>query len=493
MFAPNKVPDRAAALRIIDRSGKSGKSAKNRREALGTLVKTASGAENGGKLSSFYKSTRYNGRRKKQRTHEDEKAARLRRFALQSVSATILRDCKKSDGKPMFCIGCCLRALIPIRNLVECQYVHVKKSSHYAGLQVCSSVWVCPLCAAKISERRRVELERIIKKHIAAGGSVYMVTYTISHHRYDDLRDLLSKFLAARSDVKGSRLGGKVKAIFGIVGTVSVLEVTWSGVNGWHPHIHELVFCGGSEMDVEKYDAMARQAWEKAAALHGLGMNAHGFKIDRTFGAVQDYIAKFGCDPATEKPWGVESEMVKGHLKQGRTTEHYTPFALLAAIHDNGRDDLKPIFQEYALCFKGRKQLNYSPGLKKLYAEEEKTDEELMQEKEQEPVTLVGLDKDQWARVLGNDIRGELLEAVRTGSPGVVINYLADFGIEASPALLSGRIVETPSGAGVISLVTKCPILNRWRCSVELDNEYLDGSKLGIFDLTQVVVTGKGT
>jgi hypothetical protein len=99
-----------------------------------------------------------------------------------------------------------------------------------------------------------------------------------------------------------------------------------------------------------------------------LGMN-------RTYGAVQDYITKYGHEPEG-KPWGVESEMVKGHTKQGRGEQHWTPFGLLGAIAD-GFEELAPHFQEYAAVFKGRKQLNFSPGFKACYQEEEKTDEEL--------------------------------------------------------------------------------------------------------------------
>ena len=214
---------------------------------------------------------------------------------------------------------------------------------------------------------------------------------------------------------------------------------------------------------------VARGTWEHEAGRQGLKMNKHGFKIDRTFGAVQDYIIKFGKDPVTDKPWGVESEVVRGHLKQGRTSEHYTPFALLAAIYDDNRDDLRPIFLEYASCFKGQKQLNYSPGLKDRYKEVEKDDEEILAECKEEAFTLIELDKEVLRAVVGNDIRGELLEAGRTGSPGVVINFLADYGIEVAPAPFAGLRVMTPDGSGVVSIVTKCPILGRWRCSVILE------------------------
>jgi hypothetical protein len=101
---------------------------------------------------------------------------------------------------------------------------------------------------------------------------------------------------------------------------------------------------------------------------------------------------------------------------------------LLAAIQQ-GRDELRPIFTEYASWFKGHKQLTYSPGLKSFYDLEEKTDEELAAEAQEDAVTLVQLDPEQWAGVVGNDIRGELLEVARSGDALAVIAFLAEFGI----------------------------------------------------------------
>ena len=47
-----------------------------------------------------------------------------------------------------------------------------------------------------------------------------------------------------------------------------------------------------------------------------------------------------------------------------------------------------------------------------------------------EAVTLVMLAPDQWAQVVGNDIRGELLEVARLGNVLAVIAFLGEFGIE---------------------------------------------------------------
>jgi hypothetical protein len=515
MFAPDGIPNRpparlyrASSSRLssggaIGATGVSGRSGGNRRASsssvggtekkgrspLGTLAKSASTSKNGGSGKGFGKRTVIH-TGKKERKPEDEKRGRLRRFALQSVSRSILRGEKKADGKAMFRVGSCQRAIVPVAKAVGLQYVPVTKSAHYKNLQQCGSVWTCPCCSAKIAERRRDELARLIEKHLKACGSVYMVTHTTAHNRYDDLGVLLSRFILAQGKMKGHRQFKKLHEDFGIIGSVKALEVTWSPLNGWHVHSHTLLFSEQKEIDVDRYEEVARPLWKMYALKQGLTMNEHGFKMDRTFGAVQDYILKFGHDPATDKVWGVESEMAKNHAKQGRMTDHFTPFGMLAEIYDYDREDLKPVFREYALCFKGRRQLEYSRGLKARYQEEEKEDEELVLEsQENEAITLVELGKSQWEKVVGNDVRGELLEAVRTGCVGVVLKFLAGFGIEVEPAPLSGLRVQTPKGVGVISLVVKCPILCRWRCSVILEGDGVD--RWRAFDLTEVVILKK--
>jgi len=46
------------------------------------------------------------------------------------------------------------------------------------------------------------------------------------------------------------------------------------------------------------------------------------------------------------------------------------------------------------------------------------------------------------------------------------------------------RQVLTPDGVGIVSMVTKCPILKRWRCSVILEA----GGVWRVFDLKVITL-----
>lgn len=328
-----------------------------------------------------------------------------------------------------------VRALLPDERVAFCMrrmksstvdviYSPEHQSAHYGGLMACGSVWVCPVCAARISENRRQELEQAIKRCIELGGSVYLVTYTVAHDRYDDLEELLRAFLSARRKSKQGWAAQELRKRFNILGTISAQEVTWSKVNGWHPHCHELVFCT-SDINIDEYTDFASGQWRKAAERMGLSMNEHGFRITRTYGTVADYVAKYGRE-SLHKTWGAAAEMTKAHLKCGHTNDHLTPFMILALIAQ-GHNELKPLFVEYARCFKGKHQLVWSAGLRSQLqvAKPEESGIQLVSEPEEKVILLGYLTHEQWRLVLLKDARGRLLEVARSGDWEQVIAFLA--------------------------------------------------------------------
>jgi hypothetical protein len=341
-------------------------------------------------------------------------AGRLKRFALQSVTRKLLPGSRTNN---------CLR----VRQ--GGKQIEVHKSEHgtasFSGLQTCGSVWSCPVCAAKIAERRRAELVSAMAAHKAAGGSVNMLTLTAPHQRGDDLAQLLAKQSKALNAFWSDR---HVKAVFeqmGVLGQVRALEVTHGRKsphnNGWHPHYHVLLFAGaGADLaypDTPTLDWVATlyTRWAAVCVNAGLGRPsfAHGLKLDDGSKA-SAYVSK----------WGLEDEMTKGHTKKAKHGE--TPFDFLRAVLDDPDDkQAAALFIEFAKVFKGKRQLHWSRGLKKRYSIGERTDEQLATDQEDDFLILLGtLTVDQWRDVLAVDGRGPLLSIAASSGWPAVLHYL---------------------------------------------------------------------
>lgn len=94
---------------------------------------------------------------------------RVERYALQAVARDIL---------PKSRTALCLRTRIKGGGGVGVWKCEHAGTAHYSGLIVCGSVWTCPVCAAKISEKRRGELNAAIGQHQQSGGDVLLLTLT---------------------------------------------------------------------------------------------------------------------------------------------------------------------------------------------------------------------------------------------------------------------------------------------------------------------------
>ena len=96
---------------------------------------------------------------------KNTRSLRARRYALQSVVRDILPNSRTSK---------CHRYKTPNKEIEVWRGVSagVAGKAFYKGLMVCGSLWTCPVCAAKISERRRLELSEGLP-HARGGVSIY--------------------------------------------------------------------------------------------------------------------------------------------------------------------------------------------------------------------------------------------------------------------------------------------------------------------------------
>lgn len=323
--------------------------------------------------------------------------ARFERFALQSAARKLLPQSRTAK---------CLRFRQSGQAVQVIQSAEHKNCS-YKGLQTCGSVWACPVCSAKISERRRIELRSAMDQHKAGGGSVLLMTLTNSHNCGDQLADLLSGQAKALNYLNTDRASRKIFASMGCIGQVKATEVTHGRLrqvnNGWHPHYHVLLFvrCG---LDLEALQLSLSERWIKACGKAGLKLPSleHGLRIDPGELAA-DYAAK----------WGLDHEMTKGHTKKSWDGE--TPFDLLRAYLADGEKQAGALFRQFAECFKGKRQLHWSAGLKKLFEIGDATDEELANKQDDKAILLGSLTVTQWRYVLKVEARSLILELAEQG------------------------------------------------------------------------------
>jgi hypothetical protein len=320
-------------------------------------------------------------------------------------------------------INTCLRRMRPLQGGVKILKSHEK--AHYSGLMVCGSVWCCPVCAAKISERRNAELVQSVNSWRAKGGSVLMLTQTVPHYAFQALSLVLGGFGKARKLMRHRKPWKRLAKRIGLIGTIRALEVTY-GENGWHVHVHELLFLEpGFEVFLTGIEGEILKMWQDACESAGLDRpNMRGIQLqDGTYAA--RYAGK----------WGVEDELTKAHLKRGRDG-NIGPWDMLRMAGAGGTA-IAPLFREYAEAFRGKRQLVWSEGLRDLLGlGVQVSDEELANQIEEEAVLLGTLKEYQWRIVLHADRRGELLEvAAAEGWPGVIayIRGLVKAGHGAAP------------------------------------------------------------
>ena len=364
----------------------------------------------------------------------DPMAGRIQRFIFQSVTRKLLPDSRTNN---------CLRVRQGSKQIQVHKSVQHGTAS-YSGLQTCGSVWVCPVCAAKIAERRRAEIIAAMAAHNAAGGCVHMLTLTAPHQRGDDLAQLLANQAKALNSFWNDRQVKAVLREMGTVGQIRALEVTHGRKsahnNGWHPHYHVLLF-NGLEPHLMRFKALLDEemrewtlrlyaVWARVCVKAGLGEPSlqHGLKLDDGSRAAK-YVSK----------WGLEDEMTKGHTKKALHGE--TPFDFLRVLVENPEDrQAAALFIEFARVFKGKRQLYWSRGLKARYGIGEKTDDDLAQDKEDEFAVLLGtITIEQWRDVLAVEGRGAVLSMASRGGWPAVVDYLATIrglgcrGIGATP------------------------------------------------------------
>lgn len=308
--------------------------------------------------------------------------ARAERFALVAVAREVLG----SDHRT----GKCMQRRLPKQTVKVWKDLEHGKA-FYSGVRTCAALWTCAHCAAKISERRRVELVAALEAAKRLGLHVKLLTLTIPHGIGDDVKVIVQKLMGAWKRTTNGRAAKELRELLGLKGTIRAFEVTY-GANGFHPHLHVLLFLDKPWSNSSVHAAFS-PLWQNACRLAGLPIpsDAHGCRVDDGSKAAA-YASK----------WGLESEMTKGHIKRGKKGG-MTPFDFLRAVlaDDPDAGKYRGLFKAYAEAFHGQRQLYWSNGLRALLElGKEATDEEVMAEQTEKAVMLADLSVDQWKAIV---------------------------------------------------------------------------------------------
>lgn len=285
----------------------------------------------------------------------------------------------------------------------------------FSGVATCGSTWACPVCSQKIAAVRAGDLAAAVQSWHENQGRVLMVTLTMRHRKGQRLADLWDSLSYAWGKVTSGRGWVRDSATFGTViprlvktgqhkgeirnetriGFARVVETT-HGKNGWHIHIHALLFVRGDATDrdaVTLADSMFGR-WVPALVSKGLTAPSLDHGVDVRMVGKNDAVLL--GDYFSKNVYAVRSDAEKagweiaGAGGKMAGNGNRTPFQILADVVKDGDADDLAIWWEWEKASHNRRQLTWSAGLRDFLAlGEEKTDEEITEEELGGDVVLV--------------------------------------------------------------------------------------------------------
>ena len=317
---------------------------------------------------------------------------------------------------------------------------HPKGYAYATGLQTCGSVWACPICSFKIRMKRAAELAVAIATHQARGGTVLLLTLTTQHSFGESLDEVWSAVQESWAYMTGHYRYRKLRDRLGI-GFVRAVEVM-HGYNGWHPHLHVLLFV---DTPVDPFDNRDDYV-EIARTFHDLWVKRMAERHCR------DVRSSYGVDLQVVKGDGAEGvgmyctkagfEVALADGKEGRTSTSRHPFAIAYdAVETGDMADIN-LFREWVKGSHGRRMWSWSKGLRdKLGLGDDKTDEELASEAEESIEQICTMSPKLWRQIVRTRIglRALFLTVLDDGGHRLdeAIGLLTEYGVEV--------VVETRS------------------------------------------------
>lgn len=315
--------------------------------------------------------------------------------------------------------------------------------AHFAGLHLCGAVWLCPVCGPKVRQRRAVELDQAAGRWLEryGAGSVMLLTLTLPHDDGEQLGDVLGAVRKGYGLLMSGRAWQQDKADYGLAHYVRAHDCTYGG-NGWHPHVHAVLFSrrGLTPGELERLQRRLATRWADAVETtyrrrpdleHGVQLEAA-----RSLSDVNRYVCQVVVGERNERTAPVAYEVARGDLKTASRAGHLTPWQILELTqYPDTRDDAADLWAEWEAATKGVHAIRWSKGLRKeLELEPEATDEELAAEEVGGEVAYEFTDLEwyQLTKLSAAATTGVLEAAEKAGGDGVRA-WLASVGITRAP------------------------------------------------------------
>lgn len=347
-------------------------------------------------------------------------------------------------------------------------------AAYFSGVESCGSIWACPVCAAVIRSERATEIQTAVHRHQLEGHAIVFLTLTLRHSAKDSLATNLEAIIGGWNRLLQGKAWAKFKDRFGVMGYIRSVEVTHSRKNGWHPHIHALLFIEAPLTPAQQkvfgdeiYGRWNRYVQDRGAKSPNRKRGVDVQQVDGSGKVVAQYLGKLQDDNAKKKnpsQWHAGKELARGDVKSGHDTS-MSPFEFLDSYARRDDDDdeaAKTLWLEYVAATTRRRAITWSRGLKKLYGVAERDDDDVVSDALDKVQRLYVTSSDAYERLRRKNpaLLTAALQALESANWGLLHHLLPpeDAGVEDAPTFVPlpepTYLPPAPAGSNVMSLET---------------------------------------
>jgi hypothetical protein len=252
----------------------------------------------------------------------------------------------------------------------KCRRVRVKpevtgvKSGHavsLGGLAHCDSSWGCPHCTPLKRADDAEEVSALVEDW--GQQRVYMASFT-SRHRHHELRPTYEGQADAWNRVARGRPWRRFVEKWGGEYIVRAADFMYGDENGWHPHLHVLLFIDHPLTDAERaeFDGFLAERWERMVVA-ALGEAArpsreHGCVVTECRDA--KYLAKLGLETIVDTR-KIGLELTLDVTKRGKLGSR-SPWQIAWDLGEYRRAEDGRLWRDFTTSMKGKQLLTWSNG-----------------------------------------------------------------------------------------------------------------------------------